>query len=80
MDFNKLTTNSQQALAACRTILEKYEHSALDPEHILISLIEQTDGIVSKIFDEIGVSKKRIVDKSFFFYDRLAITAVVVGN
>lgn len=64
MDFNKLTTNSQQALAGCRSILEKYEHSALEPEHILISLIEQTDGIASKILDEIGVSKKRIIDKT----------------
>ncbi len=63
MDFNKLTTNSQQALAECRSILEKYEHSALEPEHILISLIEQIDGIASKILDEVGVSKKRIIDK-----------------
>ena len=63
MDFNKLTTNSQQALAACRSLLERYEHSALEPEHILISLIEQTDGIVSRTLDEIGVSKRKIVEK-----------------
>ena len=63
MDFNKLTTNSQQALASCRSLLEQYEHSALEPEHILISLIEQADGIVPKIFDEGGVSKKRIIEK-----------------
>lgn len=63
MDLNKLTTNSQQALAACRSLLEKYEHAALEPEHILISLIEQSDGIVPKILDEIGVSKKKITGK-----------------
>lgn len=63
MDFNKLTLNSQQALASCRSLLEKYDHSALEPEHILISLIEQTGGLVSQIVDELRVSKKKILDR-----------------
>ena len=63
MDFNKLTLNSQQALAACRSLLEKYDHSALEPEHILISLIEQTNGLVPQILDELGVSKKRVLER-----------------
>lgn len=63
MDFNKLTINSQQALASCRTLLEKYEHSALEPEHILISLIEQTNGLVPQILEELGASKKRVTEK-----------------
>ncbi len=63
MDFNKLTTNSQQALAACRSLLEKYEHTALEPEHILISLIEQTNGIVPQVLEELGANKKKILEK-----------------
>ena len=63
MDFNKLTLNSQQALASCRSLLEKYGHSALEPEHVLISLIEQTGGLVPQILDEIGVSKKKVLEK-----------------
>ncbi len=63
MDLNKLTLNSQSALAACRTLLEKYEHSALEPEHILISLIEQTSGLVSQVLDELGVNKKIVLEK-----------------
>ena len=59
MDFNKLTLNSQQALASCRSLLEKYEHTAIEPEHILISLIEQTNGTVPQILEELGVNKKR---------------------
>lgn len=63
MDLNKLTLNSQQALASCRTLLEQYEHTAIEPEHLLISLIDQTGGLVSQILDEIGVSKKKIIEK-----------------
>ena len=70
MDFNKLTINSQQVLAACRSILEKYEHSALEPEHILISLIEQTNGIVPTILDEVGVSKRKIIEKVHDFLSK----------
>ncbi|MBI3590664.1 MAG: ATP-dependent chaperone ClpB [Candidatus Melainabacteria bacterium] len=63
MDFNKLTLNSQSALASCKTLLEKYEHASLEPEHILISLTEQTNGLVPQVLDELGVSKKRILEK-----------------
>ena len=63
MDFNKLTINSQQALFSCKSLLEKYEHSALEPEHILVSLIEQTNGLVPQILDELRINKKRILDK-----------------
>ena len=63
MDFNKLTLNSQQALATCRALLEKYEHTSLEPEHILISLIEQTNGLVPQILDELGINKKRVSEK-----------------
>lgn len=63
MDLNKLTLNSQSALAATRSILEKYEHSAVEPEHFLISLVEQTNGLVPQILDGIGISKNRILSK-----------------
>ncbi len=63
MDINKLTVNSQNALSACRPLLERYEHSALEPEHILFSLLDQKDGLIPQIIDELGVSKKRIQEK-----------------
>ncbi len=63
MDLNKLTLNSQSALTSCRTLLEQYEHSALEPEHILISLVEQTSGLVAQILDELGVNKKNVIQK-----------------
>lgn len=62
MDLNKLTLSSQEALASCRALLEKYEHSAIEPEHLLVSLLEQTNGLVPQILDEVGVSKKKILD------------------
>ena len=63
MDLNKLTLNSQSALAACRSLLEQYDHSALEPEHILISLIEQTNGLIPQVFEELKINKNKVVDK-----------------
>lgn len=63
MDLNKFTVNSQSALASCRNVLDKYEHSAIEPEHILISLMDQSDGLIPQIISELGVSKKRILEK-----------------
>ena len=70
MDFSKLTINSQQALAACKPILELYEHAAIEPEHLLISLIEQTEGLIPRIIDGIGVSKKKLSEELYAYLSK----------
>lgn len=61
MDLNKFTVNSQTAIANCREMLQKYEHIAIEPEHLLISLINQHDGLTPKILDELKISTNRLL-------------------
>ncbi len=57
MDPNKLTTKSQEALAAAQTIAVRFEHVEVDGEHLLLALLEQEDGVVPRVLDRAGVQR-----------------------
>ncbi len=58
------TEKAQEALAASQEIVRRMSHNQWDVEHILLALLEQTDGVVPDILREIGVNtsivKKRV--------------------
>ena len=49
LDFNKFTIKVQEAFLSARSIAQKYNHQTITPEHILLALLEQTDGITVPI-------------------------------
>ena len=56
MRFDKLTIKAQEALQEAQTLTEKREHQQIEPEHLLLALIEQTEGIIPQVFQKLGVS------------------------
>ncbi|HEV3234296.1 MAG TPA: Clp protease N-terminal domain-containing protein, partial [Candidatus Dormibacteraeota bacterium] len=46
MRLDKLTEKSQEALQAAQKMAESTGHQAIEPEHLLLTLIDQPDGIV----------------------------------
>ncbi len=55
MDPNKLTQKSQQALHAAQTTAIKHSHQQIDPEHLLLALCEQPDGLLPRLLTRLGV-------------------------
>jgi ATP-dependent Clp protease ATP-binding subunit ClpB len=51
-----LTIKAQEALQEAQAITEKREHQQIEPEHLLLALIEQTEGIIPQVFQKLGVS------------------------
>lgn len=41
MDFNKLTTRSQEAVAAAQELARRGGQPEIHPEHLLLALLEQ---------------------------------------
>ena len=60
MDYNKMTLMVQQALQHASSIALEKQHTEIDVEHILYSLLDQTEGIAVPLFDSIGVGSSRI--------------------
>lgn len=55
MDFDKLTNQTKQALQASQQILQRYKHTQLDVEHVLLALLEQPEGVVRRVLQTSGV-------------------------
>ena len=46
MRFDRFTERAQDAATRAYEILQRYGHNQVDTEHILLALLEQTDGAV----------------------------------
>jgi len=54
MDINKFTDRAKQALMASQAVMQRYQHSQLDVEHLLVGLLEGSDGLAAQIIDRSG--------------------------
>ncbi len=61
MDFNKLTTKAREALGAAMEVARKGGAPELYPEHVLVALVRQKDGVVPSLLDKLNVSTDRVV-------------------
>lgn len=66
MRLDKLTLKAQEALQEAKNIADKYNHQQIDAEHLLLALVEQSEGIVVPVLQKIGVDvdplKSRLVE------------------
>ena len=56
MNINKFTEKAQQALVAAQELAGQYNHSQIEPEHILLALVRQSDGVVPQVLAKLGVN------------------------
>ncbi len=55
MRFDRFTERAQDAAARAYEILQRYGHNQVDTEHILLALLEQTDGVIPQILEKLNV-------------------------
>jgi len=55
MRFERMTTKVQEALQEAQSLAQEREHQAVDPVHLILSLLAQDDGLVRPLFQKIGV-------------------------
>ena len=54
MDLNRLTQKSQEALHDAQTKALRFGHQEVDGEHLLLALLEQTEGLVPPLLARAG--------------------------
>ena len=77
MKYEKLTIKAQEALQEASSIASKNDHSEITTLHMLISLLQQQDGIVSPIVENIGVNVSQLTKKA---QEELKAIPKVTGN
>ncbi|MDR2619425.1 MAG: ATP-dependent chaperone ClpB [Treponema sp.] len=60
MDYEKLTIKAQEALNEASGIAQKNDHAQVEPEHILLALLRQEEGIVAPIIERIGADSAKL--------------------
>lgn len=53
-DIEKMTRKSQEAMQAAAQWAEKQGHPSVEPEHLFIVLLRQSEGIVPRLFEKVG--------------------------
>ncbi|MER3397388.1 MAG: ATP-dependent chaperone ClpB [Chloroflexota bacterium] len=62
MDLSRYTEKAQQALFGAQNEAEKRQHQQVEPEHLLLALLDQTDGVVPRIVERLGINLAQLRD------------------
>ncbi|MBI4532344.1 MAG: AAA family ATPase, partial [Candidatus Melainabacteria bacterium] len=62
MNLDRFTNKAQEAITNCRTILSRYGHNQVMPEHLLLSLLQQANGLAVRILELLQVRPEPVVE------------------
>ena len=62
MRFDKLTVKAQEAVQAAQSLADQGNHQALEPEHLLLALVQQQEGVVGPLLAKLG-ARPEIIDR-----------------
>lgn len=60
MRFDRFTERAQDAAMRAYEVLQRYQHTQVDTEHLLLALIEQPEGVIPEILSQMGVDLEAI--------------------
>src|SRR5690349_14807633 len=58
--FERFTERAQDVAQRALEILQRYGHTQIDTEHIMLALLEQPDGVVSQILEMLTVDSQAL--------------------
>src|SRR6266511_328532 len=58
--FDKLTLKAQEAVQAAQALADRESHQQIEPEHLLVALLQQQDGIVGPLLAKLGARAEAI--------------------
>src|SRR3982074_1384560 len=67
---DRLTEKSQEALQQAQGLASDAQHQEILPEHLLLALLEQTEGTVPATLQRLEVDPKRLAQESRAFLER----------
>ncbi|HEX6387283.1 MAG TPA: AAA family ATPase [Anaerolineae bacterium] len=63
MRFDRFTERAQDAAARAYEIVQRYSHTQVDTEHLFLALLEQNDGAVPQLLDQLNVDVVAIQER-----------------
>ena len=63
MRFDRFTERAQEAAQRAAEIIQRYGHNQIDTEHILLALIEQPQGVIPQILENLKVDANALTER-----------------
>jgi ATP-dependent Clp protease ATP-binding subunit ClpC len=60
MRFDRFTERAQDAAMRAYEVLQRYGHTQVDTEHLLLALVEQPEGVIPEILNQLGVDLEAV--------------------
>ncbi|MGE4053966.1 MAG: ATP-dependent chaperone ClpB, partial [Vicinamibacterales bacterium] len=60
MNINKYTEKAQEAVLGAQKLAEQMSHPQLEPEHLLVALVEQREGVVPEVLRKMSADPAQI--------------------
>ncbi|MDX2176086.1 MAG: ATP-dependent chaperone ClpB [Candidatus Sumerlaeia bacterium] len=83
MDINKFTQKSQEALASAQSLAVSFGHTEVDGEHLLLALLDQPEGLVSRLLQRMEVplpALRRAVERELAKLPKVAGAGIEPGR
>jgi len=61
MNINRFTEKAQEAILNSQKLAEERNHTQVEPEHLLLALTQQQDGVVPQIFAKLQVDPRPVI-------------------
>src|SRR5690606_3716295 len=55
MNLQKVTEKAQQAILSTPDLAREFGHASVEPEHLLVALVEQPDGVVPSVLRKLSI-------------------------
>ena len=63
MRLDKFTQKAQEAIFEAQEQARGYNHGQIEPEHLLLALLQQADGVVPQIVQSLGLSPQLLLEQ-----------------
>jgi len=64
MRLDKFTQKAAEAIEAARDLASTFNHGQIEPEHLLLALLQQTEGVVPQIAQKIGARPETLISET----------------
>jgi ATP-dependent Clp protease ATP-binding subunit ClpB len=71
MRLDKLTVKAQEAVQAAQSLADQGNHQVIEPEHLLLALLQQQEGVVAPLLAKLGARPEAIARQVQAELDRL---------
>ncbi len=70
MNINKFTQKSIEAVQACEKLAYEYGNQEIDQEHLVVALLEQNDGLISKMIEKMEINLNHFKNNAISYLNK----------